>query len=123
MAWHDQQICSAEPCDVAALEELKQTDHDSCMVIINRFNFGPADVVGGSPLIDSAHQHYIVATLDAKETDTATASSALELLDIELSERQRQTALAIVLAFTPWASNTTIRSTPRRSGAPSSALC
>lgn len=119
-AQFDRLICSADPCHVAALEREKQADCDQHMVIIQRFNFSSADVVGGSALVDSPLQHFVqVASLGAHETD-AVSSPSLKLPDI--SERQRQVVLAIVMADVPWPSNTTIRSTPRRPGAPSAAL-
>jgi hypothetical protein len=92
------------------------------MVVIQRFNFGPADVVGEGALVDSPMQHFVqVASLGAQEPDTVSSPSH-ELSDAGLLERQRQVTLAVVMADVPWPSCATIRSTPRRPGAPFAVL-
>lgn len=107
------QIRFADPCKVAALELEAQADYDRRMVVIRRFNFGPTDVVGGSPLADSAMQHSAYA-----------ASVGIQITSPELaqSEQQQQPELAFVIATAPWPPGATVRSTPRRPGAPSFAL-
>ena len=118
---YDQQICSADPCDVAELEESKQADFNRRMVIIHRLNFSPAAMAGEQP-DESLLQHFVqVASLGVLDAETV-SSPSLKFSDTALS-KQRRTALAKVMANMPWSLNSTIRSTPRLPGAPSSTLC
>lgn len=117
-AQYDEQIRSADPCIVAALEQEARADYDRSMVVIHRFNFGPIDVVGGSPLSDSTMQHSAhAASLNIKE------SNQVSLAELAQPEQQHRPAdLAVLTAIAPWPPSATIRSTPRRPGAPSYAL-
>lgn len=120
MALYDQRICSADSCDIAALKQEKQADFDRRMVVIYRFNFCSADVLGGSQRVDAPTQRFFqVTSLDIKESDTVLSS---KLSDTALSERQRPVTPTVAVAEAPWPPSATIRSTPRCPGAPSFAL-
>lgn len=112
-AQYCKQIRSADPCKVAVLEQDAQADYDRRMVVIRRFNFGPTDAVGGSPLADSAMQQSAYA-----------ASVGIQVASPELArfEQQQQLELAFVIVDAPWPPNATICATPCRPGAPFFAL-
>lgn len=112
-AQYQDQIRVADPSVVAALEQEAQAAYDRWMLFIHRFNRGPADVLGGSPIADAAMQHSAYA-----------ASVSIQAASPELpqSEQQQRQEFAFVISDAPWPPSATIRATPRRPGAPSFAL-
>lgn len=112
-AQYREQMRFADQSANEALEREAQADYSRRMVVISRYNRGPADLVGGGQLSDSGMQQSAYAASIA----TQVASPELVLFD-----QQQQINLAFELLDVPWPQCATIRSMPRRPGAPSFVL-
>ena len=120
-AKYDQQIGSADPLDVPALQKLKHEALCRCQDVINRINRSSGLFMHVLDENRVPGLYFIQVATTGFWISQVVSRPSLEFLDIALSERQ--TALATFLVYTPWVFSTTIRSTPRLPGAPSFALC